>query len=132
MWKYRNVKNSGRHFISTAARQLTRNVDVQTDRQGVKIEFESGTTRIWRNKDFSLQQDRSQGPLRLEYGEFPPEILEIADPEFGEVLGKRVPKKSRFFSAGICHAGSAAGSGDYLLGEFRWLPVGLRILFRYP
>ena len=73
-----------------------RNVDVQTDRQGVRIEFEAGTTRIWRYEDFSVQQDRSQGLLRLEYGEFPPEILEIADPEFGEVLGKRVPKKSRF------------------------------------
>ena len=78
-----------------------RNVDVQTDRQGVRIEFESGTTRIWRNEDFSVQQDRSQGPLRLEYGEFPPEILEIADPEFGEVLGKRLPKKSRFLSVGF-------------------------------
>ena len=78
-----------------------RNVDVQTDRQGVRIEFESGTTRIWRYEDFSVQQDRSQGPLRLEYGEFPPEILEIADPEFGEVLGKRLPKKSRFLSVGF-------------------------------
>ena len=78
-----------------------RNVDVQTDRQGVRIEFESGTTRIWLNEKFSVQQDRSQGPLRLEYGEFPPEILEIADPEFGEVLGKRLPKKSRFFSVGF-------------------------------
>ena len=78
-----------------------RNVNVQTDRQGVRIEFESGTTRIWRNEDFSVQQDRSQGPLRLEYGEFPPEILEIADPEFGEVLGKRLPKKSRFLSVGF-------------------------------
>ena len=78
-----------------------RNVDVQTDRQGVRIEFEAGTTRIWRYEDFSVQQDRSQGPLRLEYGEFPPEILEIADPEFGEVLGKRLPKKSLFLSVGF-------------------------------
>jgi len=76
-------------------------VDVQTDRQGVRIEFEAGTTRIWRYEDFSVQQDRSQGPLRLEYGEFPPEILEIADPEFGEVLGKRLPKKSLFLSVGF-------------------------------
>ena len=78
-----------------------RNVDVQTERQGVRIEFEAGTTRIWRYEDFSVQQDRSQGPLRLEYGEFPPEILEIADPEFGEVLGKRLPKKSLFLSVGF-------------------------------
>jgi Zn-dependent protease with chaperone function len=78
-----------------------RNVDVQTDRQGVRIEFEAGTTRIWRYEDFSVRQDRSQGPLRLEYGEFPPEILEIADPEFGEVLGKRLPKKSLFLSVGF-------------------------------
>lgn len=78
-----------------------RNVDVQTERQGVRIEFEAGTTRIWRYEDFSVRQDRSQGPLRLEYGEFPPEILEIADPEFGEVLGKRLPKKSLFLSVGF-------------------------------
>ena len=78
-----------------------RNVDVQTERQGVRIEFEARTTRIWRYEDFSVRQDRSQGPLRLEYGEFPPEILEIADPEFGEVLGKRLPKKSLFLSVGF-------------------------------
>jgi Zn-dependent protease with chaperone function len=78
-----------------------RNVDVQTERQGVRMEFEAGTTRIWRYEDFSVRQDRSQGPLRLEYGEFPPEILEIADPEFGEVLGKRLPKKSLFLSVGF-------------------------------
>ena len=78
-----------------------RKVDVQTDRQGVRIEFKAGTKRIWRYEDFSVQQDRLQGPLRLEYGEFPPEILEIADPEFGEVLGKRLPKKSLFLSVGF-------------------------------
>ena len=78
-----------------------RKVDVQTDRQGVRIEFKAGTKRIWRYDDFSVQQDRLQGPLRLEYGEFPPEILEIADPEFGEVLGKRLPKKPRFLSVGF-------------------------------
>ena len=79
-----------------------RNVDVQTDRQGVRIEFETSTTRIWRYEEFSVvQQDRSQSPLRLEYGEFPPEILEIADPEFGEILGKRLTKKSRFLSTGF-------------------------------
>jgi predicted Zn-dependent protease len=37
----------------------------------------------------------------LEYGEFPLEILEIADPEFGDVLGKRLPKKSLFLSVGF-------------------------------
>ena len=78
-----------------------RNVDVHTERQGVRIEFEAGTTLIWRYEDFSVRQDRSQGPLRLEYGEFPPEILEIADLEFGEVLGKRLPKKSLFLSVGF-------------------------------
>ena len=78
-----------------------RKVDVQADRQGVRIEFKAGTKRIWRYDDFSVQQDRLQGPLRLEYGEFPPEILEIADPEFGEVLGKRLPKNPRFLSVGF-------------------------------
>ena len=78
-----------------------RKVDVQVDRQGVRIEFKAGTKRIWRYEDFSVEQDRLQGPLRLEYGEFPLEILEIADPEFGDVLGKRLPKKSLFLSVGF-------------------------------
>ena len=70
-----------------------RKVDVSTDISSVIIEFGDGTTLIWQHEDFLVRQDRSQGPLRLEYGEFPPEILELVDPEFREVLEKRLPKK---------------------------------------
>ena len=108
-----------------------RNVDVQTERQGVRMEFEAGTTRIWRYEDFSVRQDRSQGPLRLEYGEFPPEILEIADPEFGEVLGKRLPKKSLFLSVGFAMLAVLLVPAIIYWG----IPLAsgwLRILFRYP
>ena len=78
-----------------------RKVNVSIDIPSVIIEFEDGTTRIWRREDFLIRQDRSQGPLRLEYGEFPQEILEIVDLEFREVLGKRFPKKSLFLSLGL-------------------------------
>ena len=74
-----------------------RKVNVSNDRQGVRIEFEDGSTRFWRKADFRLQQDRSQGPIRLEYGEFPPEILEVADPEFLNNVGNKFPDRNRFF-----------------------------------
>ena len=78
-----------------------RKVNVSNDRQGVRIEFEDGSTRFWRKADFRLQQDRSQGPIRLEYGEFPPEILEVADPEFGISFGNKFPDRNRFFSPAL-------------------------------
>ena len=78
-----------------------RKVNVSNDRQGVRIEFEDGSTRFWRKADFRLQQDRSQGPIRLEYGEFPPEILEVADPEFGISYGNKFPDRNRFFSPAL-------------------------------
>ena len=78
-----------------------RKVNVSNDRQGVRIEFEDGSTRFWRKADFRLQQDRSQGPIRLEYGEFPPEILEVADPEFQNNVGNKFPDRNRFFSPAL-------------------------------
>ena len=78
-----------------------RKVNVSNDRQGVRIEFEDGSTRFWRKADFRLQQDRSQGPIRLEYGEFPPEILEVADPEFLNNVGNKFPDRNRFFSPAL-------------------------------
>jgi len=78
-----------------------RKVNVSNDRQGVRIEFEDGSTRFWRKADFRLQQDRSQGPIRLEYEEFPPEILEVADPEFQNNFGKQFPDRNRFFSPAL-------------------------------
>ncbi|MBC8258075.1 MAG: M48 family metallopeptidase [SAR324 cluster bacterium] len=70
------------------------NVDVHLQRQDVKIEFEDGTSRIWENEKFRVLQDRSQGPLRLEYGAFPPEILEVEDPKFSEGFGNKISGKS--------------------------------------
>ena len=63
--------------------------------QGVQTEFADGSFRIWRHHEFRLQQDRPQGPIRLEYGNFPPEILEIDNPEFREGFGRRLPKRPR-------------------------------------
>ena len=45
-------------------------------------QFTDGASWIWHHHDFRLQQDRAQGPLRLEYGNFPPEMMEVEDPEF--------------------------------------------------
>ena len=78
-----------------------RKVNVSNDRQGVRIEFEDGSTRFWRKADFRLQQDRSQGPIWLEYGEFPPEILEVADAEFRNNVGNKFPDRNRFFSPAL-------------------------------
>ena len=69
--------------------------------QGVQVEFADGAFRIWRHHDFRLQQDRPQGPIRLEYGNFPPEILEIDNPEFRERFERRLPKRPRFLSLGL-------------------------------
>ena len=68
---------------------------------GVQIEFADGASWIWHHHDFRLQQDRPQGPLRLEYGNFPPEMLEVEDPEFMVGLGRRLPKRPRFLSLGL-------------------------------
>ena len=65
---------------------------------GVQIELSDGASWIWHHHDFRLQQDRPQGPLRLEYGNFTPEMLEVEDPEFMVGLGRRLPKRPRFLS----------------------------------
>ena len=50
--------------------------------QGVQVEFADDAFRIWCHHDFGLQQDRPQGQLRLEYGKFPQEMMEVEDTEF--------------------------------------------------
>ena len=50
--------------------------------QGLQVEFTDGSFRIWRHHDFRLQQDRPQEQLRLEYGNFPPEMMEVEDTAF--------------------------------------------------
>ncbi len=64
----------------------------------VQIEFADGTSWIWHHHDFRLQQDRAQGPLRLEYENFPPEMLKVEDPEFMVGLGRILLKRPRFLS----------------------------------
>ena len=76
-------------------------VELRVVAQGVQVEFADGAFRIWRHHDFRLQQDRPQGPIRLEYGNFPPEMLEVEDPEFMVGLGRRLPKRPRFLSLGL-------------------------------
>ena len=75
-----------------------RNVTVSSDTRGVRIKFEDGTGRFWHKADFWLQQDLQQGPVRLEYGEFPPETLVVDDPEFGRNFGKNLRSRNRFFT----------------------------------
>ena len=67
----------------------------------VQIEFADGASWIWHHHDFRLQLERPQEPLRLEYGNFTPEMLEVEDPEFMVGLGRRLPKRPRFLSLGL-------------------------------
>ena len=57
-------------------------VELRVVERGVQIEFAEGASWIWHHHDFRLQQGRPQAPLRLEYGNFTPEMLEVEDPEF--------------------------------------------------
>ncbi len=75
-----------------------RSVTVSSDARGVRIKFEDGSGRFWHRVDFRMQQDRQQGPVRLEYGEFPSETLVVDDPEFGKVFGKNLSNRNRFFT----------------------------------
>ena len=69
--------------------------------RGVQIEFADSASWIWHHHDFRLKQGRPQAPLRLEYGNFTPEMLEVEDPEFMVGLGRRLPKRPRFLSLGL-------------------------------
>ena len=75
-----------------------RNVTVSSDTRGVRIKFEDGTGRFWHKADFRLQQDLQQGPVRLEYGDFPPETLVVDDPEFAMNFAKNLTNRNRLFT----------------------------------
>jgi len=64
----------------------------------VRIKFEDGSGCFWHRADFRVQQGLQQGPVRLEYGEFPPETLVVDDPEFGRKFGKNLTSRNRFFT----------------------------------
>jgi predicted Zn-dependent protease len=74
------------------------NVVLSADTRGVRIKFEDGSGRFWHRADFRMQQDLQEGPLRLEYGEYPPETLVVDDPEFGSNFGKNFTNKNRLFT----------------------------------
>ena len=73
-------------------------VTVSSDTLGVLIKFEDGSGRFWHRLDFRVQRDLEQGPVRFEYGEFPPETLVVNDPVFGSNFGKNLTSRNRFFT----------------------------------
>lgn len=113
----------------TAARQK---VEVQTVSKGVLIQFVDGRMRVWRGHEFRVNQERPQGPIRLEYGKFPPEILEVEDPTFRKELKgshlKRPPYLSLWLALsavliipGIIYWGIPNASGWFA----RFVPVSV-------
>jgi len=74
------------------------NVVLSADTRGIRIKFEDGSGRLWHRVDFRLQQDLREGPVRLEYGEDPPETLVVDDPEFGSNFGKNFTNRNRLFT----------------------------------
>ena len=71
---------------------------IRDSSEGILIEFADGRMRVWRSYEFHLKQDRLKGPIRLEHGEFPPEIIEVEDPLFREGLKERHFKRPRYLS----------------------------------
>ncbi|MDE0793727.1 MAG: M48 family metallopeptidase, partial [SAR324 cluster bacterium] len=74
------------------------NVVLSADTRGVWIKFEDGSGRFWHRVDFRLQLGLQEGPVRLEYGEYPPETLVVDDPEFGSNFGKNFTNRNRLFT----------------------------------
>ena len=81
------AKWKGIYFDGKSA--VSQKVEIQHVSEGILIEFADGRMRIWRSYEFHLKQDRPKGPIRLEHGEFHPEIIEVEDPSFRKGLKKR-------------------------------------------
>ena len=90
------AKWKGNYFDGKSA--VSQKVEIQHVSEGILIEFADGRMRIWRNYEFRLKQDRLQGPIRLEYGEFTPEIIEVEDPSFQEGIIEKNLKRPRYLS----------------------------------
>ena len=90
------AKWKGNYFDGKSA--SSQKVEIQHVSEGILIEFADGRMRVWRSYEFSLKQDRPKGPIRLEYGEFPPEIIEVEDSSFREGLKERHFKRPRYLS----------------------------------
>ena len=90
------AKWKGNYFDGKSA--ANQKVEIQHVSEGILIEFADGRMRVWRSYEFYLKQDRPKGPIRLEYGEFPPEIIEVEDPSFREGLKETDFKRPRYLS----------------------------------
>ena len=90
------AKWEGNYFDGKSA--VSQKVEIQHVSEGILIEFADGRIRIWRNFEFRLKHDRLQGPIRLEYGEFTPEIIEVKDHSFQNGLIEKNLKRPRYLS----------------------------------
>ena len=88
------AKWEGNYFDGKSA--VSQKVEIQHVSEGILIEFADGRIRIWRNFEFRLKHDRLQGPIRLEYGEFTPEIIEVRDPSFQKGIKEKNLKRPRY------------------------------------
>ena len=75
------AKWEGNYFDGKSA--VSQKVEIQHVSEGILIKFADGRMRVWRSYEFHLRQDRPQGPIRLEHGEFPSEIIEVEDHSSG-------------------------------------------------
>ena len=100
------------------------NVVLSADTRGVRIKFEDGSGRFWHRADLRLLQDLQEGPVRLEYGEYPPETLVVDDPEFGSNFGKNFTNRNRLFTPLLALLTVIIFSGINLLGH----SVSIRIV----
>ena len=89
-------KWAGNYFDGKSA--VSKKVEIQHVSEGILIEFADGRMRIWHNYEFRLKQDRLKGPIRLEYGEFTPEIIEVEDPSFQKGIIEKNFKRPRYLS----------------------------------
>ena len=90
------LKYDGNYFDGKSA--ASQKVEIQHVSEGILIEFADGRIRMWRNYEFRLKQDRLQGPIRLEYGELMPEIIEVEDPSFQKGIIEKNLKRPRYLS----------------------------------
>ena len=87
------AKWKGIYFDGKSA--VSQKVEIQHVSEGIMIEFSDGRICVWRGCEFQLKQDRPQGPIKLEHGEFQPEIIEVEDSSFREGIKERHFKRPR-------------------------------------
>ena len=90
------AKWKGIYFDGKSA--VSQKVEIQHVPEGIMIEFSDGRIRVWRRCEFQLQQDRPQGLIKMEHGEFPPEIIEVKDTSFREGFKERNFKRPKYLS----------------------------------